>query len=389
LLRLNRDTRLAVLTEVLVGSAYGLWQYILPIHIRDLGATPAQVGLALSASGVTMLLTHLPMGLMADRLSRRRLMIACCAAPVLPTAMLSLATRWEHVLVLLCLVYVQTSMLTVLLSYLAHVNPKEDLSRIFAVVSFGWISGGLVFRYVGARIAAVAGMQVVFVVSALFFLLSVLVISRVADLPRTGNSGSVDYRPLLNNRAFRALLAYTLAAVVCLSVGPTLLPNYLEDVAGLDLAAVGRAGTIAGLGAAVLNLILGRLRGRLGLLIVLLGMLTGVGIVLGMPSGAPLVVGLFLFGCYQVAFPFIEGATGRLVSLDLAGLAYAVQLSLEGVGFAIAAPLAGLLYEAEPGQPLVFSFVAIAVLIPFTASLRLPVSPQSRQTQPDGMPGPR
>ncbi len=43
MLKLERNSTLIVLKETLTGVAFGLWAYILPVHLSAIGATPRQV----------------------------------------------------------------------------------------------------------------------------------------------------------------------------------------------------------------------------------------------------------------------------------------------------------------------------------------------------------
>src|SRR3972149_10156330 len=71
MLGLERNGQLLFWSDLFGGAAEGAWRYILPVHVANLGALPAQVGLVLSTSSLAMLLGLLPAGYLADRIERR------------------------------------------------------------------------------------------------------------------------------------------------------------------------------------------------------------------------------------------------------------------------------------------------------------------------------
>jgi MFS family permease len=52
--------RLMLLSEILWAVGEGLFFYLLPVYVQDLGATPAQVGLAFGVGELALTLTYLP-----------------------------------------------------------------------------------------------------------------------------------------------------------------------------------------------------------------------------------------------------------------------------------------------------------------------------------------
>jgi MFS family permease len=188
----------------MTGAAEGLWVYILPVHIRSLGASPAQVGMALSARGLTILASFFPAGLLADRFSRRKLLILLSMISILPTALLSFADRWEQIMLLFALVAMGWSTLPIYQSYLAHSTSPDKFNRVFTTIQSAYLSGLVLFRTIGAWIAAQVGMQPVFLLAALFLIVSILPLFSLTEQPTPTPNDRVDYRPLLSNRTFLA-----------------------------------------------------------------------------------------------------------------------------------------------------------------------------------------
>jgi MFS family permease len=150
---MKRDDWLLFLQQILAGGAFGLWRYILPLHIRDLGATPSQVGLVLSIQWMASALTLLPTGLLADRIDRKRLALLLTLIPIIPTLLLSIASTWQISMLLLIPIGFHVPTIVVILTYVTHAREKADLRRVIAMLNFGFLLGEFLMRSVGARIA--------------------------------------------------------------------------------------------------------------------------------------------------------------------------------------------------------------------------------------------
>ena len=72
---LSRDNRLMALALFLWASGEGLFAYIQPIYIQQLGASPVQIGGVLSLAGLGLTLAYLPGGILADRVPRKQIML--------------------------------------------------------------------------------------------------------------------------------------------------------------------------------------------------------------------------------------------------------------------------------------------------------------------------
>lgn len=169
MLGLERNSRLILISQFLVGITYGLFFFILPVHIRSLGASPTQVGITLSAAGLSTLLMVLPFGYLADSYDLRKVMLITKAFPIIPFVLLASANSWQVVMVLLFIIYFEGAVVAVFNSYLTRVLDAKDLQRTFSTIGFGYLLGELIFRSVGARIAEEAGMSLVFYLAAIVF----------------------------------------------------------------------------------------------------------------------------------------------------------------------------------------------------------------------------
>jgi MFS family permease len=373
---LERNSRLILISQFLVGITYGLFFFILPVHIRSLGATPSQVGLTLSAAGFSTLVVVLPFGYLADRYDLRVLMIVTKLFPIIPLALLAIVTRWQIVMLLLFLIYVEAAIVTVYNAYLTRILEGRELQRTFTVISFGYLIGEVIFRSVGAWIAQQAGMSKVFLLAAVVFTLSAIPLLFISEYPGSRVRDPVDYQPLLANRTFLFVSTYIFAVLIVMETGVALVPNYLAEVAGLELVRIGQAGSLTALGGALLSLAFGRIDGRGGLIAALLSMVVSMGVLILSPTGWFLPMGVFLMGSLYAYHSLADALIGRIVLPRLSGLAFGVVGMMLGVSMMLGPTFAGLLYERSPSTPLVAAMLGLALLVVLTVALPRPFGAQ-------------
>lgn len=72
---LNRDLKILFVSNLFASFGDGLTIYLLPLFIRNLSATPEQVGLLYSVLMIASATTIIPGGFLADRYDLKRIMI--------------------------------------------------------------------------------------------------------------------------------------------------------------------------------------------------------------------------------------------------------------------------------------------------------------------------
>jgi len=116
---LSRDNRLIALSILLWGSGEGLWIYILPLYIKGLGASPVQIGLVLSIAAVAMMATSIPAGFLADRYSRRKMILGGYLLGTLAIIFLASAQDWRQSILGFLLYYASAYCIPIISSYVA------------------------------------------------------------------------------------------------------------------------------------------------------------------------------------------------------------------------------------------------------------------------------
>ena len=72
---MSRDIKLVTLALFLWGSGEGLFVYILPLYMEQLGATPQEVGAVLGLAAFLAACSFIPGGMLADRFDAKKIMV--------------------------------------------------------------------------------------------------------------------------------------------------------------------------------------------------------------------------------------------------------------------------------------------------------------------------
>lgn len=318
----HRNYRLFFIGQLI--SLTGTWmqsvaQGWLVLRLTD---SPALLGLAAAASSAPVLLLSLPAGAIADRVSKRRLLIVTQAAAMLLAAILALLTLtglvqvW-HVFVLAVLLGMANAFdAPARQSFTVEMVGREDLlnaialnSSVFnAARSVGPAVAGLVVAWIGE------GMAFAFNAASFIFVIAGLLMMRLP--PFTNPGGRSRGGELREGLAYiageprvRALL--TLAAAISLFcfVHIPLLPVFARDVLGLGADGLGALAAASGLGALIAALLLAQLGDRL-------------------PRGRLLVAAALLYPGLMIAFTAMRSLPLAMLLLGLAGWAGVTTMAL-------------------------------------------------------------
>jgi len=363
---LGRDNRLILTSLFLWGSGEGLWIYIQPLYIKSLGASPVQIGLVLSIAALAMMATLIPAGFLADRFIRRKVILGGYLLGPLGALLLALAQDWHQSIPGFLLYYASAYCMPIINSYVAHASTDQNLNRVFTVVFSGHSLGLTLSPLLGGWLGEALGLRSIFWISALFFASATCVIFFVAEQPVISRSVSLDYRGLLSNRSFLLLSFLFFLLFLTLYLGQPLAPNYLEEVLGLDLPWIGLFGSAHSLGAALLALWLGRLRGEWGLIIAQGSVFLSLVLLLQVPLWPLLVVSFFLRGAFTASRSLSSALVGKVAGKGSLGLAFGILSTVSSLALVVAPYIAGRLYALRPDLPFVASIASIPAVMLLT-----------------------
>ncbi len=382
---MNRDARLIALALVLWGFGEGLFFYIQPLYIEQLGATPVQIGGLLSIANVVRAATFMPAGILADCVPRKWVMIGGWITGMVGVLLVGLARSWQGLVPGLLIYAVSAYCIPVINAYLAHAVGGRNIARTLTTVFAGYAAGGVLSPTVGGWLAEVTTMRMVYFASALLFAMSMLAIVQVSPQPAPTRAGRRRrWRSLLNWRFIRFAVFVSLIFVAMYLAFP-LASNFLKDVGGWRVARIGMLGSFQALGTALLNPLLGRLGdgrgsrdadasgiGRIRGIIVGPGLVWSSVLMLLLARHFPLLaVAYLLRGAYQGCRSLTQArATGLAGEADR-GLLLGTTEALIATAQVVAPSIAGWLYASDPTYPFLSSLVLIpVVLLLVTVGLR-------------------
>lgn len=227
-------------------------------HLSD-----THIGLLQTGFIVVYALAGLPLGRLADRWSRRKLLAAGVAVWTSLTAAGGLAGSYAALLFSRLGVGIGEAVCApAAASWIAGLVPEEGRARAMAVFMFGVPLGGALSYLVAGPVAEAWGWRAALLLAAAPGLLLAPLLLRLKEPPRlSGARGFAPLRPLLRIRALwwivlsGALVNFSLYAL------STFLPAFMMRVHGLGL---GAAGVRIGIGYGVAGVAGGAIAGVLG-----------------------------------------------------------------------------------------------------------------------------
>ncbi|WP_322800885.1 MFS transporter [Thermoflexus sp.] len=358
-----RMIRLLMLSEILWALGEGLFFYLIPVYMQELGATPSEIGMAMGIGELILTAIYLPVGWVTDRLPHKPLMLGGWLAGLMGVLTMAGAADWRAFVPGLTLYLVSGYCLPIINAYVARMAGPIPLERAFPLLSASYALGGVLTPALGGWMAQQWGMRRVLLVSAGLFSLSTLAAIRLpADPPpqRPGHRSLVEFRRGIPWPFGLALLTLFTAG----QLGLVLLPNFLQQRGAWTRTHLGLFASLQALGAIVLGPMLGRWdEGRarpIGLLSAWgLGWIAFALLQIGFRY-LPIVSGaMFLLGGMYAGYSLAAARILRLASQETRATSSALVHTARSLAMTLAAPLAGLLFTLEPAYPLRAAGLAI------------------------------
>ena len=241
---------------------------VVPLYAQSLGADAVLVGIINSAFLLMAALLSLPLGMMSDRLGRKRL--ACFGALILSATSFLLyfsKTPWQMVWIYLFFGIGLAAFGPTMMSLVADISPVTHLGR-----SYGWYTTALYTSMslgpaLGGFLAGELGFLQVFLISGILvfitFWLMLLYLPRARHIlkERAKKNESVVAREFLQNRPLMGCWLVTLGGCFGLGMFVTFLPLHADNQ-GLSVAEIGLVFAVQGLWNAVSRIPFGYLSDR-------------------------------------------------------------------------------------------------------------------------------
>ncbi len=357
--QVGRDTRWVMASYLLWGIGEGLWMYIQPLYVRSLGATPAETGFTLGMWGLARLLFILPVGILADRVSARRIMVPGWYIGLTGVLIIALAPDWRWAAPGFLVYGMSAVAIPVTNLYLAQAArhdptraPDLPIQASFTLLWTAYSTGLVISPAFGGWIGDALSLRAVFLISVFWFLLSTWSIRRVRTYPAPVRpTHGHDYRGMLRRGPVLLALVVLTFGFLAVLTGQPLSAQYLEEERGFSSSAIGVFGSLNALGTAIFSLSLGRLSSWRAFFASLVLVMASFALLLSSGASAVVALAYFLLGAYYTTRPLAVAAISERVAEHQRGMAYALVDTLAGLAALSGTVLAGLLYARDADWP--------------------------------------
>jgi MFS family permease len=365
------------LSNIIGAFGEGLYFWVFPLYIKELGADYVQIGLVFSALYGASALTLLIGGVLADRFDRKKILITAWTPWVLAPLIYSFASNWPQLIPgAICW---GISMIGVPAANAYIITAVADKRKMTATLSFVW--AGYSFSYifaptVGGYLATIMDMRWVLriaailtgIATAVFFLLRSQRPQKTVGELQQPPTVSEDKNPLWHKMLLWSIFFGLITFFV--SVGRTFVPTFLAERVGLDEFYVGLFGSINFAGMTFIGIAMGRLgdkwrKSNAISLCLLFYTVSMVPLLLLVRETALLMPMAFLLGSSAVTGTLISSFVGSIAPENKRGLWVSVPQTFSLAAAFVAPYLAGYLYSFDPYYTFAVSIIAIPFLILF------------------------
>ncbi len=221
--RLFRDNpMLPTLSMIMFTNMFGFGMIvpIIPLIGRTFDVSSAMIGLLVTSFGVTRMVFNLPAGRLADRIGRRKLLIA---GPLVSSVGASLAFLSPDFWLLVAALSVQgigsAIYATAAMTTLADISTEENRGRMMSIHQGSLLLGASFGPSLGGVIGGEFGLRAVFIAAiVMYFAVAVLAFTRVTETMQPGGAGGRRGRTGAGAGSFALLLNFSFLAVAMVSM---------------------------------------------------------------------------------------------------------------------------------------------------------------------------
>jgi len=409
---LSKLLLLFLLAMVLANIAGNMYGGLLPLYLKSLGASVAQIGLFFTLIQILPLVLQILGGWISDSLGRLKSIALGSLAGMLSYVGLILAPTWQWVFLGESLSAITGSLIGPSFgAFIAEESAEENRARVYGLTSTIFLVVSVVGPPLGGWLADTYGFKFMLLIASFIYtaatILRVFMAKRAASHEEKSESAKLTLTSLKDNLG--AMLSIVLSGGVftwllitdgvrdiAFSLSGTYIPVYVEQIGGLNATQIGWLGSIFGIASMLINLPAGMLADKFS---------ERVNIVIGfLLQFAALIVFIRLdsFWGYAIVWAMFGLGVGVMQPAYQSLLSKALPKKLRGTGFglihsslglfSLPAPyVGGYLYQNfSPRLPFtITAWVSLAAIFPAWLKLKLPENSQNteKQTLADITPG--
>lgn len=369
-LGLGRENGLMFWAMISLEGSFAAYFSFLPLYVAYLGASPTQVGLIMGFWGISRLFFLIPSGMLIDRFPAVPLIVVTRTLGVIGLVTAAFMPTWWLLPLSLLLTSAANIAFPAISSLIAAAATDTGRARAFTLVyTVAPAISTVIMPVVGGEAAKEISLRTTPLIAAVCSVVSIAIFARLRSQvqPKREGEAPVTYREVLAYTPVRNVCALMALTLIAMTIGTTLMPNFLRDVHGLNYDRIGQLGSIAAVGSIILGIAFGRIkqlsRPLTGITIAVGCTAATFAVLLGAASLPLFMLAYLLRGGYMVAWALFSAALGDVTPPRLYGRTFAVGEICGGLGMAIAPLLAGQLYNQWPHAPLVVALVACLPII--------------------------
>jgi MFS family permease len=368
---MTRDLKILGLSVLIWGLGDGMIFYFQPLYLTELGADPSLVGGVLGIGALLMALTQIPAGMLSDRIGRKNLLITAWLIGLLATVVMYLATTLTSFVLGLWLLFIAGFMFAPMASYISASDSPWGFTRSLTTISALYAGGTIVGPLIGGQIAVTFNLRTVYFAAIFAPLISTITLVFLSPQPVGKTTKATGFKNYRKNVPLLRFLSVIFIALLAMFISWPLTPVYLQEVRSVSVGTIGILGSLNALGVVVLNLIIGRVKSRQGILISTVLVTLSVIFIWRGAGSVWFGLGYFLAAGYRLCRVLVTGHTEAFVTLETSGLGYGIAETVGILSVVVASPISGFLYEIDPELPfpislalLTFALILILTLIP-------------------------
>jgi MFS family permease len=352
----NRDLKVICLSAFLFNFGDGLFSYLLPVYMNQLNASPTDVGMLYAVYYLTLGITMMLGGFLADHFDQKKVIISGYILWIPVPLVLAVATNWNQ-LWLPMVLYGTFFGFSSICMYVLRSVPRERTMQAFGFLSAAIATGYAISPLIGGFLSSSIGKQTVFFMAASFFVTSTIPLIFLSRTPKAEPKGrqtilQYSFRHFIGSRKLRNLCAFFTIIIFAIFLIKPLIPQFMHSIYNQNIINLGLFGTVTSCGWIFFSFTLGKIgdkRSKISAVLTstavssfsfLLIMVLNNSYFLGFSS--------FLSGASNCIIGFIPAIIGSAAPENYVGRWIAIgQTSVNTVSFA-APIIGGMLYEVSP-----------------------------------------
>jgi len=370
---LNRSLLFVALALLTWGFGEGMFFNFVPIYLdQQFLLSKYEIGVVLGAFGLSMAITHIPAGRLADRIGRRPLLIGAWVLGLVSALIMGLAFALPVFLIGLFGYGLTAFVSAPLNSYVTAARGKWPVGTVLSLTTATFGMGMVLGPITGGWIGDHYGMRISFLVAAAVFVLSNIFLFFIEKQPIDTHDPEAPPQSLMSNQRFVILMGVLAFAIFSMYLAQPLTPNFLASVRGLSFSETGIIFTMGALGNTLMAILFSRVHPRRGFLFAQALVILFAFFIWRGTSLPVFMLGYFLLGGFRAGRPMVMAQARDLVHDSQMGVTYGIMETIGAVIFILTPPLAGILFERDPKivYPLSIGLIVVSILISYLFSPR-------------------